>query len=166
MKKIYFITILAVMITAGCKPTVNTGSIDQSALNDTIAQMADKYQDAWNTKAIDVLDSLVSDDGLFFGSDPSEILDKASLLKMWAQAFSDTTTVYNYAIDIRKIKLNADGKSAIVIEQLTVADWSPRIHIRQTLQFVKVGDKWKIDFIDWAFIAKNEDVEKLNKALE
>ena len=166
MKKICFLTIFAVMITAGCNPKVKTESVDLNAVNDTITQLADKYMNAWNARDIDVLTALVADDGLFCGSDPSELLDKTSLINMWTQAFSDTTTDYSYDINIRKIKLTADGKSAIVMEHITVGGWSPMMQIRQTYQIVKTSNNWEIEFHSWGFIAKNEDVEKLNKTLE
>jgi hypothetical protein len=29
----------------------------------------------------------------------------------------------------------------------------------------KTDDAWKFDFISWSFIPRNEDIEKINKAL-
>ena len=60
----------------------------------------------------------------------------------------------------------ANGKSALVVEHITMAGYSPLIQMRHTCQFVKIGDKWKIDFISWGFLARNDDIGKLNGALE
>lgn len=64
----------------------------------------------------------------------------------------------------------ADGKSApllkLLVEHINMTGFSPLIQMRQTFQFVKAGDNWKIDFISWGFIVGNDDVEKLNGALE
>lgn len=166
MKTICFIAILAVMITAGCTTRVQTEPVDMNAVNDTITQLLDKYLNAWNEKDIEGLTALVSEDGQFFGSDPSELMDKESLVLMYTELFSDTLTDYSYDIDLRKIMIAPDGKLAIVVEYFTLGDWSPMMPLRQISQIVKTGDHWAIDFIAWGFIVKNEDVGKLNKALE
>lgn len=166
MKKISVLIIMAAIIAAGCNQKVETESVDLNAVNDTITQLADKYFNAWNAGDIDLLIELVADDGLFFGSDPSEILDKKSLKDMYTELFSDTTTDLSYDIDLRKTKLAADGKSAFVVEYFTMDHWSPMIPLRQTSHMVKSNNTWKIDFIAWGLIAKNQDIEKLNKALE
>ena len=165
MKLLCFLAIFAVIMTAGCAPEVRTESVDLKAVNDAITQLADKYMHAWNAKDIDVLTELAADDGLFCGTDPSEVLVKKTLIDMWTAAFSDPID-YSYNIDTRKIKLADDGKSAIVIEQITVGDWSPIMQVRQTFQIIKTDNNWEIYFLDWGFIAKNEDVGKLNKALQ
>ena len=166
MKNIYFFLIIAVVITAGCNQKIKTDSVDLSVMKDTIIQLDDKYMNAWNTKDIDVLDELIADDGMFFGTNPSELMDKTALIDMYTQLFSDTTANYSYDINIRKIKLAADGKSAIVVDYIDLFDWSPLIPLRHTSQFVKTCNNWKIDFIAWGLIAKNEDIDNLNEALE
>lgn len=165
MKNFYFLTILALILVAGCQPKAETESVDLNAINDTVNQLVDMYQDAWNNKDIDVFIALVSDDGLFFGSDPSEQMDKAGLIKMYSELFADTTD-FSYTSMMRKIKLSDDGKSAFVIEHISLAGWSPLIQMRQTFSFVNTDDNWIIDYLSWAFIARNEDMQKLNKALE
>lgn len=166
MKKIYFLTIFAVLLTVGCQQKDQIETVDLNATNDAITQILDEYLDAWNTKDIERLTEMVADDGMFCGSDPSELLDKSSLKKMFIQLFSDTTTNYNYIIDLRKVKIATDGKSAIAIEHIDMSGWSPMIQMRQTFQIVKSNNKWEIDYIGWGFLSKNENVEKLNKALE
>lgn len=165
MKKIYFLIIALVVITA-CQPKLEIESVDLNEVNKKITGLADNYLKAWNAEDINVLMAVVADDGMFYGSDPSELMDKASLEKMFAQVFADTTADYNYTIDVRKIKLASDAKSAIVVEHITMSDWSPMLKMRQTFQMVKISKDWKIDFISWGFITKNEDVKKLNKALK
>lgn len=166
MKKISSILIIAVMIIAGCNQQVQTEPVDMDAVKDAVTQIADRYLDAWNSRDLDVLSDMVTDDGIFFGTDPSELMDKTSLLDMYTQLFSDTTVDYSYDIDSRKIKVAVGGRSAIVVEYFSIDDWSPKIPLRQTSHVVETNNTWKIDFIAWGFIAKNEDVGKLNKALE
>lgn len=165
MKKNNFLFILVVMMIAGCQPKHETESVDLKAMNETITQLADTYMKAWNAEDMNVLMAFATDDGMFCGSDPFELMDKASLEIMFSQVFEDTTADYSYTIDVRKIKLALDGRSAIVMEHISMP-WSPLLKMRQTFQFVKTADDWKIDYISWGFIANNEDVWKLNKALE
>lgn len=166
MKKIYFFSIILVMIAVGCQQKEQVETVDLNATNDAVIQLLDEYLNAWNAKDIDALTAMVADDGLFCGSDPSELLDKSALKKMFVQLFSDTTINYKYIIDVRRIKLAEDGKSAIAIEHIIMSGWSPMLKMRQTFQIVKTNNKWTIDYIGWGFITKNENVDKLNKALE
>jgi hypothetical protein len=59
-----------------------------------------------------------------------------------------------------------DGNSAIAIEQFYFKLFSPNIQWRAIFHAVKVGEGWKFDFISWNLIPKNEDIEKINKAVE
>jgi hypothetical protein len=43
---------------------------------------------------------------------------------------------------------------------------SPKIPLRDVYKVVKTDDKWMIDFFSTSFIPKNEDIPKLNKAIE
>ncbi|MFC2118280.1 YybH family protein [Bacteroidota bacterium] len=165
MKKICFLSILAILTIAGCAPKTETEPVDLKAVNNEITQLVDQFTDAWNTEDLDALTLLIADNGLFYGSDPSEQLNKTTLLKMWKDAFADTND-YSYKVNMRKIQVADDGKSAFVIEHNTIDGWSPLMQVRQTFQFVQTGNNWKIYYCSWAFIAANDDVEKLNKALE
>ncbi|HBE41800.1 MAG TPA: hypothetical protein DDW27_11465, partial [Bacteroidales bacterium] len=59
-----------------------------------------------------------------------------------------------------------DGNSAIVVEQYIMPFLSSKIPLRNVYNAVKTNDNWMIDFISWSFIPKNEDISKLNKAVE
>ena len=166
MKKICFLAIIVVVTTAACNPKVRTETVDLNELQQTVTQLANNYAIAWNNENIDVLSEMISGDGLYCGSDPSEQLDKSSLLDMYKQLFSDTITDYSYVIDLRKSKISTDGNSALVMEHLTMADWSPKIKMRQTYQLVKTNDGWEIDYISWSFIVNNDDILKLNELID
>lgn len=71
-----------------------------------------------------------------------------------------------YSIDKREIRISADGNSAISIEQCIVKNMSPKIPLRMVSHLVKTGNDWKFDFFSASLIPNNEDLGKLNKALE
>jgi ketosteroid isomerase-like protein len=166
MKKIYCLILLAVLITAGCQPKVQNKPVDMTAVKGEITILMDKYLNAFNTKDVNTITGLVADDGLFCGTDPSELMDKKALSDMMTQSLADTSAIYSYSVDKREIRVAADGSSAIVLEQFTMPGISPKIPTRLIYHVVKAGDKWMFDFISWSFIPKNEDIVKLNKALE
>ena len=166
MKNLSLFLIIAVLIAAGCTQTVEPETVDLDAVKETVTKIADKYLDAWNSENLDVLTNMVTDDGMFFGTDPTELMDKKALLEMYAELFADTAVDYSYSIDTRKTKVAGNGSSAIVVEYITIGDWSSKMPLRQTSHIVKTEDNWKIDFISWGFIIRNEDVEKVNQALE
>ena len=166
MKKIYCLTLLAVMVIAGCQPKVQNKPVDLAAVKEEITSLMDKYLKAFNSKDVSNITALMADDGLFCGTDPSELLDKKALSDMMTQSLADTTMIWSYSIDKREIRVAADGSSAIVLEQFTMPGISPKIPTRLVYHVVKAGDKWMFDFISWSFIPKNEDILKLNKALE
>ena len=165
MKLFYTLTIVVVFLSTSCNQADQSDSVDLAEVEKTITTLADNYINAWNASDISSFRALLSDDGQFFGSDPSEQLNKESLLEMYAELFSESTDL-TYSIDLRKIIPMADGESALVVEHITMPGWSQLIQMRHISQYIKMNNSWTIDFISWAYIAKNDDIEKLNKVLE
>lgn len=166
MKRLINLILFTTIITLSCTTEIENKSENTAEINSIIIQLADKYLASWNSKNLNSLDSLIAEDGKFYGSDPDEIMDKAALFGMYTSFFSDTTSDYQYTVNMRNIKIAANGKSAIVMERIIFPAWSPKMPMCQTSHFIKTGDSWKIDFISWGFIIKNEDVPKLNHALK
>lgn len=166
MKKINYLFLVAVMVITACQSKVSTKSVDLLAVKDSVNALMDMNLKAIHSKDAKAMIELLAEDGLFCGTDPSEYWDKKALSDLWMQMVADTTTDYHYTVDKREIRVAKDGNSAVVIEQFVMTPLSQKIPIRTTYYVIKVGDKWMIDFISWAFIPKNEDIIKLNKALE
>ena len=166
MKKIFYLMFMAVMLITACQPKTKTVSVDAAAAKIAVTTLLDKYNSAWNAKDVSTMTALLTDDGLFCGTDPSEFWDKKTLSAGWTQAMSDTSVNYNYSLDKREIRIAADGNSAIAVEQFYMKAISPKMPARLIYHVVKSGDNWMIDFLSWSLIPKNEDTEKLYKALE
>ena len=165
MKNLYLLSILSILIVSGCSKDNNTSDIDQPDVAVVAEQIAEQYLEAWNNKDLSTLDQLTADDGEFYGSDPDEIMDKAGLMEMYSQFFTDTTSSYLYTVDLRKIKISSTDNSAMIMERITFPEWSPKMPMCQTSHLTLVADQWKIDFICWGFIIKNDDVPKVNEIL-
>tara|TARA_Y100001954_G_C15486276_1_gene442898 strand:+ start:72 stop:581 length:510 start_codon:yes stop_codon:yes gene_type:complete len=131
-----------------------------------VTKAADQYMELWNAKDMEALVKLTTTDGLYLGTDPSEIMDQAGMIEMFKWVFNDTINDYSYSVATRKVMLGNYGKSALVAEYITMPGWVSILQMRQTFQYVYIEDEWRINFISWSFIAKNEDAGTLDKALE
>jgi ketosteroid isomerase-like protein len=138
----------------------------KEVLKVAVNALLDKYDSAFKAKDAPTLIALLAEDGLFCGTDPSEIWDKKQISDGWKQYFADTSLLIDYTVDKREILIAEDGNSAIAIEQFYFKLFSPNIQWRTIFHAVKAGEGWKFDFISWNLIPKNEDIEKLNKAVE
>ena len=138
----------------------------REAVKASVAALLDKYDSAFKAKDAPAVIALLAGDGLFCGTDPSEIWDKKQISDGWTQAFADTSLMIDFTVDKREILVAEDENSAIAIEQFYFKLFSPNIMWRVIFHAVKSGEVWKLDFISWNFIPKNEDIEKINKALE
>jgi uncharacterized protein (TIGR02246 family) len=166
MKRIYFLALMIMMIMAACQPKPKTVPVDTSAAKTAISALLDEFDAAFNGSDASKMIASLTEDALTLGTDPSEFWDKKQISDAWTQAMADTTMKFDYTVDKREIRLAADGNSAVVVEQFTMPFISQKIPVRNVYHVVKVGDNWMIDFMSFSFIPKNEDLEKLNKALE
>jgi hypothetical protein len=82
------------------------------------------------------------------------------------QMFADTSFMIDITVDKQVIRIAKDGNSAIALEQMYMKPYSRKIPVRNIYHLVKVNDIWQIDFTSVSFIPNNEDIEKLNNALE
>ena len=166
MKKFFFLMVMSVIIITACQPKTKIVPVNTTAAKIAVTTLLDKYNSAWNAKDVSTMTALLTDDGLFCGTDPSELMDKKTLSAGWTQAMSDTSMNLNYSVDKREIRIAADGNSAIALEQFYMKAFSQKMPVRLIYHVVKSGDNWMIDFLSWGFIPKNEDLGKLYNALE
>ncbi|MRS01927.1 tetratricopeptide repeat protein [bacterium] len=130
-----------------------------------VTALLDKFNSAFKAKDPGTLASILADNGIYCGTDPSEIWNKKQTVAGFEQGLGDPALVIDYTIDKRKILIAEDGESAIAVEQAFYKFVSPGIPWRMIYHAVKTGDAWKFDFISWNFIPRNEDIGKINKAV-
>ncbi len=131
-----------------------------------VTALLDKYNSAFMAKDAGTLVSLLADVGMYCGTDPGEIWNKKQIADGWTQYFADPSLVMDYKVDKREILIAEDGNSGIAVEQFYFKLFSPNIQWRTIFHAIKSGDAWKLDFISWSFVPRNEDIEKINKAVE
>lgn len=166
MKKIYYILIVAAILTASCKPKTEPVVVDVAAVKAEVTAALDKYHNAYRGKDLTVLMSLFADDLLFCGPAPKEFWDKQTLLPMFERPFADTSFVISYSIIDREIKIARDGNSAISTESYFLGRASTKIPLRQVCHLVKTNGNWMIDYFSASYIPNRADMGKINAALE
>lgn len=166
MKKVSLLVSVLVMMLTSCQQKPVTVAVDPEAVKAELAIFMDEYNAAYKVLDINKMTALCNDDALFLGTDPAEIWDKNQIIDYFLSSGFDSTTILEFEIDRREIRVAADGNSAIIIEQFYVPLISPKIAVRSIDKVVKVGDGWKFDLISWNMIPRNEDLPKLSAALE
>ena len=163
MKKLIYPLIFAALLISGCKP--KTG--DTESVIKAINELLDKNDAAMKARNLDSLAALMDDRGLYCGTDPSELWTKKQVCNEYARMFADSTVNFDRtAVSKREIRIQEDGNSAIVIEQWIIEQLFPKMPVRKITQLVKEGNVWKINFTSISPIPLNNDMAKLNKALE
>ncbi len=164
MKKLLVITALILFAGLAFGQTSKTATVDIEAEKATLNEILDKIISEGESGDRSTFVSFLTEDALFCGTDPSEFWDKQYFVDR-SKRDSINPAPEIKSIGDRKIKVAADGNSAIVVTQYIIS-WSPKIPWRQVFHFVKTNDNWMILFVNVAFIPKNEDIKKLNDAID
>lgn len=177
MRKIIF-PVIAMMLLLACtesdKPTsqvaednstpVTQAVVDTAKARQDLNAMADDIHNLFKKKDIAFVDKYMAKDGIYLGTDPTEILTYDEFRDYEQQMFSDTALkIPDYKIARREIVVN--GPSAIIIDQYFFPDISEKVMLRNISHARHENGKWMVDMFSWNFIPKNEDVPKINKAL-
>jgi ketosteroid isomerase-like protein len=167
MKKNIFLLLLAVLVLAACqpKPEAEPEAVDLDQVKSEVNASIDQFYDAWKAMDIEPLENMLADWGLYVGTDPKESWNKEEVVALWKDYFTDTTATTELTSISREINVSPCGLLAVAVCQDTYPGWSPNIPLRQTFYLVKMEDKWLIHFINWSFVARNEDVGVLNQTL-
>jgi ketosteroid isomerase-like protein len=139
---------------------------DLTAAKIAVKRVLDSHWSAVKEKDANTILSLLTDDVLSCGSDSKEFWSKTDMSNTIRQMFADTSLKIDITIDKRVIRIAKDGNSAIALEQMFMKPYSQKIPVRNIYHLVKVNDNWQFDFTSVSFIPNNEDIGKLNKALE
>jgi hypothetical protein len=163
MKKILLLLAFTVAAMTSCQQKTRVGPVDVEAEKTALNDLFEKFNSAIKDHDITTMASFITEDALCLGTDPSEFWDKQQFTDLWDQ--TDTIPEIHFMGE-RTIKVAADGNSAIVVEQYTWPLFTPNIPWRNVYHLVKADDKWMILFFNCALIPRNEDLQKLNEALE
>ena len=165
MTKIYLILFSAVVISTACQQTPEPVPVDIGAEKAALNEMFNKFNSAFNANDAETLISMLTEDFLGCGSDPSEFFTKQVVSDVWTQMFAETDAEIKI-LGERKIQVESDGNSAVVVDHYMFPLITPKIPWRNVYNTVKIDGEWKISFFSASFVPKDEDIPKLNAALE
>jgi len=164
MKKLIIAAAFILIAGIAFGQTSKTATVDIEAEEVALNEIMDKFDAAIEAQDVLTMVSWFTEDALVCGTDPSEFWNKQQITDLWEQSLSNSVPEFKYIND-RKIKVAPGGNSAIVVTQY-IMGLSPKIPWRQVYHFVKTNDNWMIHFMNIAFIPKNEDIQKLNEAID
>jgi ketosteroid isomerase-like protein len=154
------------MVVTSCQTKTKVLPTDLTAAKVAVTKVLDAHWSAVIAKDANAIMALLTDDVLSCGTDSKEFWNKTEMSNTIKQMFADTSFKIDITIDKRVIRVAQDGNSAIALEQMFMKPYSQKIPVRNIYHLVKVNDIWGIDFTSVSFIPNNEDIGKLNKALE
>lgn len=163
MTRVLFLLVGSLVILSCEKPAAPV--VDRVAAAKAVGTLFDSYTKATKERNYAALDSTLADDGLFLGTDPEEFWDKAKLMSTFNAASQESSSPVAISMDKREIRISEDGTMAIVVEQSNIPIMSEGILIRGVGHARLIKGQWKIDFYSWSLIPRNEDLEKVNKAV-
>ena len=144
---------------------INSSDTTVSHPKREIAAVLDTMHEGFQKKDFKQLESCLTDDGLYLGTDPSQVWSKKQLTEYYDSNGADSGTV-TYNLISRNILLSRNNNSAIAIEQFFSGGKSEKIMLRGVARLIYRNDEWKINFYSWSMIPRNQDMNKINKALE
>ena len=154
------------MVFTSCQTKTKVLPADLTEAKVAVTKVLDAHWSAVKAKDANAVIALLTDDFLSCGTDSKEFWNKNDLYSNIRQMFADTSLKTDITIDKREIRIANDGNSAIALEQIYLIPYSHKIPVRNIYHLVKVNDIWQFDFTSVSFIPDNEDIGKLNKALE
>jgi ketosteroid isomerase-like protein len=166
MKRHLFLLFLVAMTFTSCQTKTKVLPADLTAAKVAVTKVLDTHWSAVKAKDANAIMALLTDDALSCGTDSKEFWNKTDMSNTIKQMFADTSLKIDITIDKRVIRIAKDGNSAIALEQMFLNPFSQKIPVRNIYHLVKVNGIWQFDFTSVGFIPNNEDLEKLNKALE
>ncbi len=164
MKTIPYLVIA--IIICSCQTKTQIIHVDMSESEEAVKKVLEAHWSAVKAKDADAVIALVTDDFLSCGSDPEEFWNKTDMYNTVKRMFGNTELKTDITVDKREIRIAGDGNSAIALEQMYLKPFSQKMPVRTIYHLVKENNTWLIDFTSTGFIPKNEDIGKLNKALE
>ena len=166
MRKVLYVLFMVAMINTSCLTKTKVVPVDLAAAKVAVLKVLDTHWSAVKAKDANAIMALLTDDVLSCGTDSKEFWNKTDMSNSIKQMFADTSLKIDITIDKRVIRIAKDGNSAIALEQMFLKPYSQKIPVRNIYHLVKVNDIWQFDFTSVSFIPDNEDIGKLNKALE
>ncbi|MCB0519688.1 MAG: nuclear transport factor 2 family protein [Lewinellaceae bacterium] len=146
-------------------PKQEAATVDKQAIEKVAGDLMDRFYQANKPDNFSDLNNIMADDGILLGTDPSEVLDKATMLKTLESYKQDSVMsamMANLTFDVKKRDFSvADDGSQVIVTDVTQASFS-KLPIRSTAIMKKYDGNWKIFYTSNGFLIKNDDLAKVD----
>jgi ketosteroid isomerase-like protein len=166
MKRLLLVLFGVAIVLTSCQTKIKVLPADLTEAKVAVIKALDTHWSAVKSKDANAVMALLTDDVLSCGTDSKEFWNKTDMYNNIRQMFTDTSLKIDITIDKREIRIAKDCNSAVALEQMFLKPYSQKIPVRNIYHLVKVNNIWQFDFTSVSFIPNNEDIGKLNKALE
>ncbi len=161
---------LAVITSCETKTNSNEGTEVKTGSAETakaeVAELMDTFHNALKNKKARDFKNLLDNNGLYCGTDPTEIYGRDTYAGHMAETLNhpDLGEVA-YTVDKREIRVDESGTTATILEQYKVDLFSPEIPWRLVSHAVKRDGVWIIDFLSFSLVPTNKQQKVINKAV-
>lgn len=108
--RLFLIAILCISFQISCSPATenakgNATPVDKQAIEKVAGDLMDRFYQANKPDNFSDLNNIMADDGILLGTDPAEVLDKATMLKtleMYKQDSVMSAMLANLTFDVKK----------------------------------------------------------------
>jgi ketosteroid isomerase-like protein len=161
-KNVLLLSFLFLVLTA-CQQQPKTKPVNIEAEEVAINDLLGKLISSFKEQDVNTLISLLAEDVLVCGSDPSEFWNKQQITEMWKQMLAQPFELN--VIGEPMIEIAPDGNSAFAAQQYFMPMFSDKLPFRNGYHLIKSNNEWKIYISNTACIPRNEDLPKINEAL-
>jgi hypothetical protein len=167
------ITLLAIALSVatavGCKNDKTTATTENHAesadIKTEIMAIADKFHASFKAKKADDIKNLITDTGVFSGTDPEEVYNQQGFIDYLMKKLGNPAIgTITYEIDRREMVIDKNGCGVTLVDQFTPIVFTQNIPWRMTSHLIKKDGVWKFDFISLSMIPKNDVVPYINMA--
>ena len=160
MKKNYFPLLVTMILVTSCQMKSKPVAFDPVSSKTEVTNTLDSLESALKSKDIKTFLSFYSEDGLYCGTDPSELWDKAGYTQVMTKMLADTTKFGDMKFNKTEIRFDKGGNSVNVLRQFETS-WSKPVQVRSVMHLVKADKRWLVDFSNFALIPENKDLAKI-----
>ncbi|HZY82367.1 MAG TPA: nuclear transport factor 2 family protein [Cyclobacteriaceae bacterium] len=161
MKK-SIVVIAGACVLLSCSPP----AVDKEAAMREVTEMLDSYEQAFAAEDATAIGGTLTDDGTFYGTDPTEAWTRAQVMSIFEQFKADSATSTTFTESSRTITLTDGGNGANIVTQGIYPFISSIVPVRVVAHAVNIEGTWKFDVVSYNMIPRNDDVVKINAAVK
>lgn len=143
--------------------TTAAGPSDTAQARRDLTAILDSMHHSFVRRDASYIDRYMTEDGLYMGTDPIEILNRTEFRRYQDSALKDPA--FNPQLNVRERIIRIHGASANLVEQYMAPGLSQKLMLRNVAHARYENGRWVVDMLTYNVIPKNEDFPKIEKVL-